>query len=59
MRLSRTLPDCPCNRCIHARSAHERDSYLMAIFARLNLSPRGRLMLLSGLAGFQRNVTED
>ena len=40
-------------------AADRRDAYLMALFVRLNLSPRGRLMLLSGLAGFQRNVMED
>ena len=39
--------------------ADERDADLMALFVRLTLSPRGRLMLLSGLAGFQRNITED
>ena len=37
----------------------ERDAQLMALYARLKLSPRGRLMLLSGLAGFQRNITEE
>ena len=36
----------------------ERDADLMALYARLHLSPRGRLMLLAGLAGFQRNITE-
>ena len=37
----------------------ERDADLMALYARLALSPRGRLMLLSGLAGFNRTITED
>ena len=37
----------------------ERDAQLMALYARLKLSPRGRLMLLSGLAAFNRNVTGD
>ena len=37
----------------------ERDACLMALYARLQLSPKGRRMLLSGLAGFQRNITED
>jgi hypothetical protein len=35
-------------------AADRRDAYLMSLFARLRLTPRGRLMLLSGLAGFQR-----
>ena len=37
----------------------ERDADLMSLYARLALSPRGRLMLLAGLAGFNRTITED
>ena len=37
----------------------ERDAYLMALYARLKFNPHARMMLLSGLAGFQRNITED
>jgi hypothetical protein len=32
-----------------------RDADLMALYARLQLSPKGRRMLLSGLAGFDRS----
>ena len=38
-----------------------RDADLMALFAltRSALLPAKRMMLLAGLAGFQRNVTEE
>lgn len=35
-------------------AADRRDAYLMSLFARLRLTPRGRLALLSGIAGFCR-----
>ena len=31
-----------------------RDAYLMSLFARLRLTPRGRIALLAGIAGFCR-----
>ena len=36
-----------------------RDAYLMALYSRLNLTPYARMMLLSGLAGFNRSTTGD
>ena len=37
-------------------AADRRDAAMFATLARLNLTARGRLMLLSGLAAFNRNV---
>jgi hypothetical protein len=37
----------------------ERDAELMALYSRQSLTYWGRLMQLSGLAGFQRNVMEE
>jgi hypothetical protein len=34
-----------------------RDAHLFATYARMRLTTRGRMMVLSGLAGFNRNVT--
>jgi len=39
--------------------AHLRDAELMRQFARSDLTERGRMMLLSGLAGFDRTVGLD
>jgi hypothetical protein len=37
--------------------ADKRDADAMATYARMRLSAHGRRMILSGLAGFNRNVT--
>jgi hypothetical protein len=45
---------------IHQRTnlqADKRDAQAMATYARMRLTTRGRMMVLSGLAGFNRNVT--
>ena len=43
----------------HANAAADRrDAYLMHLFARLQLTVRGRHLILSGIAGFNRSVTE-
>jgi hypothetical protein len=36
-----------------------RDAHLFATYARMRLTVRGRHAILSGLAGFNRNVTEE
>jgi len=38
--------------------ADRRDAELFSLYARAKLTQRGWLMILSGLAGFNRNVTE-
>jgi hypothetical protein len=45
---------------IHQRTniaADKRDAQAMATYARMRLTVRGRHAILSGLAGFQREVT--
>ena len=39
------------------RSQDRIDALAMSNYARAKLSLRGRMMILSGLAGFNRNVT--
>jgi len=36
-----------------------RDFALMCIYLRLQVNAHARMMLLSGLAGFNRNITEE
>ena len=40
-------------------AADRRDAYLMSVFARLQLTVRGRHLILAGIAGFNRNVTQE
>lgn len=44
-------------RTFLAREGDARDAKLFATFARMRLTVRGRHAILSGLAGFQREVT--
>jgi len=37
-------------------AADRRDAYLMHLYARLQLTVRGRHLILSGIAGFQRSI---
>lgn len=40
-----------------ARAADQRDAYLFSLYAKARWTRRGWLMILSGLAGFDRNPT--
>lgn len=44
-------------RTFSARAGDARDAQAMLTYARMQLTARGRMMILSGLAGFNRNVT--
>lgn len=41
------------------QEADKRDAYLVGIYAKAQLTRRGWLMILSGLAAFDRNAGKD